>query len=76
MKRNTMLKIVNPILGILVINQILTGVFGRSLSLEAFEILHKDGGFVLAGVAAIHLILNWNWVKANFFKRPPAVTKA
>jgi hypothetical protein len=72
MKRNTMLKIANPILGILVINQILTGIFGRSLSHEGFEILHKDGGFVLAAVATIHLILNWNWVKANYFKRAPA----
>ena len=72
MKRNTMLKILNPILGVLIINQILSGVFGRSLSREAFEILHKDGGFLLAAVAAIHLILNWNWVKANFFKRAPA----
>ena len=72
MKRNTMLKIVNPILGVLVINQILTGIFGMSLSREAFEILHKDGGFVLAGAAVLHLILNWNWVKANFFKRAPA----
>jgi hypothetical protein len=72
MKRNTMLKIANPILGILVINQILTGIFGRSLSREAFEILHEDGGLLLAMVAALHLILNWNWVKANFFKRAPA----
>lgn len=76
MKRNTMLKIVNPILGILVVNQILTGVFGLALSYQAFEILHKDGGFVLAIVAALHLILNWNWVKANYFKRAPAATKS
>jgi hypothetical protein len=72
MKRNTMLKIVNPILGLLVINQILTGLLGETLPREAFEIMHEDGGFVLAGVAALHLILNWNWVKANYFKRAPA----
>ncbi len=72
MKRNTMLKIVNPILGILIINQILTGIFGDSIPREVFEILHEDGGFVLAIVAALHLILNWNWVKATYFKRTPA----
>ena len=74
MKRNTMLKIVNPVLGVLFINQILSGVFGPALfriSPKAFEILHKDGGFVFAAVAVIHLILNWNWVKANFFKHVP-----
>ncbi len=69
MKRNTMLKIVNPILGILVVNQILTGLLGETLPPKAFEIMHEDGGFVLAIVAALHLILNWNWVKANYFKR-------
>jgi hypothetical protein len=63
---------VNPILAVLVVNQILTGLFGRSLSHEAFEILHKDGGFVLAGFATLHLILNWNWVKANYFRRAPS----
>lgn len=72
MKRNDALKIVNPILAVLVVNQILTGLFGRSLSHGAFEVFHKDGGFVLAGVAVLHLILNWNWVKANYFKRKPA----
>lgn len=72
MKRNTMLKIVNPVLGVLVISQILTGLLADTLPPKAFEILHEDGGFLLAGVAALHLILNWNWVKANFFKRTPA----
>jgi len=69
MKRITLLKIVNPILALLVVSQILTGLLGDSLPHEAFEILHKDGGFVLAGVAALHLFLNWNWVKANYFKK-------
>ncbi|MFA7257815.1 MAG: hypothetical protein WC047_09605 [Kiritimatiellales bacterium] len=73
MKRNTMLKILNPILGILVINQILTGIFAETLPHEAFEVMHEGGGFLLAGVAALHLILNWNWVKANFFKRAHSV---
>lgn len=73
MKRNTMLKILNPILGILMASQMLTGIFGSSLSSEAFEIMHKDGGFLLAGVAGLHLILNWSWVKTNFFKRTSAV---
>lgn len=72
MKRNSMLKIVNPILGVLVVSQILTGVFGHSLPYEAFEILHQGGGYLLAVTAALHLILNWNWVKANYFKRRPA----
>ena len=69
MKRNTMLKILNPILGLLALNQILTGVFRGALSRETFEIMHEGGGFVFAGAALLHVILNWNWVKANFFRR-------
>jgi len=69
MKRNSILKIVNPVLGILVANQILTGLFSGALPYEAFEILHQGGGYLLAVTAVLHLILNWNWVKANYFKR-------
>ena len=38
MKRNTMLKIVNPVLGVLVISQILTGLLAETLPPKAFEI--------------------------------------
>jgi hypothetical protein len=69
MKRNDMLKVVNPILGLLVLSQILTGIFGEALPYKAFEILHKGGGYFLASVVALHLFLNWNWVKANYFKK-------
>ena len=69
MKRNTILRILNPILGILALNQILTGVFRGALSREAFEIVHEEGGFVFAGAALLHVFLNWNWVKASFLRR-------
>ena len=72
MKRNTMLKILNPILGVLLVNQILTGIFHDTIPHEAFEFLHEGGGIALAVVAVLHVILNWNWVKANFFKSTPA----
>ena len=72
MKRNTMLKIVNPILGVLLVNQALTGILHEALPHEAFEIMHEGGGLVLAVVAILHVILNWNWVKANFFRSSSA----
>jgi hypothetical protein len=71
MNRNTLLKILNPVLGFLVVNQILTGLLADELfklSPNAFEILHEDGGIVLAVLVVLHLILNWNWIKANYFK--------
>ncbi len=72
MKRNIILKVLNPILGLLLVNQIATGIFHDALPHEAFEIMHEGGGFVFAVVAILHVILNWNWVKANFFKSIPA----
>jgi hypothetical protein len=71
-KRNTMLKILNPILGVLLVNQILTGTFHEILSPESFEIMHEGSAYVFAVVAILHVVLNWNWVKAMFFKSTPA----
>ena len=71
MKRNTVLKIMNPILGLLLLNQVLTAIFHAGLSHEAFEILHEGGGYVLAVGIALHLFLNWNWVKTSYFKKRP-----
>ncbi|MDD3845670.1 MAG: hypothetical protein PHC90_04845 [Syntrophorhabdaceae bacterium] len=72
MKRNTILKIMNPILGILLVNQIATGIFRDFLPDEAFEIMHERGGPAFAVVAILHVILNWGWAKASFFKSSPA----
>ena len=67
MKRNTALKILNPILGLLALNQIFTGVLGGILP-PFFMSIHKTGGITFATGAVLHVTLNWNWVKANFFK--------
>lgn len=68
MKRNTMLKILNPILGLLLLNQLASALFHDALTHEAFEIMHQGGGILLAIVAALHITLNWNWIRANFLK--------
>ncbi len=68
MKRKTMLKILNPILGVLLLNQVLTGIFHGVLPHLAFEIMHKGGGSFFGIAAILHVILNWSWVKANFLK--------
>lgn len=71
MKRSSILKILNPILGILFLNQILTGLFHDAISKEAYEFFHVGGGILFAVAAVLHVILNWNWVKANFYKKKP-----
>ena len=69
MTRSSALKAINPILAVLLANQLLTGFFADSLSRDSFEVLHQGGGILLAIVAALHLILNWSWVRATFFHR-------
>lgn len=69
MTKQTALKIVNPILGLLIINQALTGIFHLYLSNRAFTILHEWGGYVLVTVVIVHVVLNWGWVKAQFLQR-------
>jgi hypothetical protein len=73
MTRTSVLKIVNPILGVLLFNQVMTGLLHDMLPREAYEVLHEGGGIVFAIVALLHVILNWNWIKANFFRKPPTI---
>ena len=69
MKRNTALTILNPILVVLFINQAVTVLFLDELPGWAFQIFHKGGGAILLGLIAVHFILNFNWVMANYFSR-------
>ena len=70
MKRNTMLKILNPVLAILLLNQLFSAAISDVIPKSVFEFLHEGGGSLLAIAAVLHLLLNWNWVKATYFKEP------
>ncbi len=79
MNRNAMLKILNPLLGLLIVNQILTGLLADELfkvSPNAFEILHEGGGVALSVGVVLHVILNWAWIKATYFKKRAPAAKA
>ena len=69
MKRNMMLKLLNPILAVLFVSQIMTGIFHGSLPHEVFEIMHEGGGMLLALAALLHVVLNWNWIRTTYLKR-------
>ena len=69
MNRQHVLKLLNPVLALLFVNQIVTGMSGTSLSHEAFEILHKGGAIILSLAVATHVILNGNWIKAQYFRK-------
>lgn len=69
MKRNSALKALNPVIAILLVNQLLSGFFSGRISHRSFEIRHEGGGIVLAIAIALHVILNWNWIKSSYFAK-------
>lgn len=72
MRKSTALKILNPILAILVVTQILSGFLRFQLPSEVFEVVHEGGGVALSAGIVLHVVLNWNWVHANFLSRTHA----
>ena len=79
MNRITLLKLTNPLLALLVLNQALTAIFADELfklSPNAFGILHEGGGSLLVALVVVHLVLTWNWVKASYLKKHAPAAKA
>ncbi len=66
-KRQTALKVVNPILLLLALYQGITGFF-RVEMYTHFKAAHPIAGGLLLLFIAIHLALNWPWVRSQFFK--------
>jgi hypothetical protein len=76
MDKTNLLKVVNPLLFISLVIQAVTGVIAalhlfmsNPKLFEAIMELHEHNGFVFVSLAAIHLYLNWNWIRAQFLKR-------
>jgi hypothetical protein len=67
MKRNTALKILNPLLFLFFINQAVTVLLREYLSFKVFWLFHKTGGAIFLCLITLHIILNFNWIKANYF---------
>jgi hypothetical protein len=69
MDKNATLKIVNPLLAILLLSQPFSIILKVLTGWDAFEVLHIVGGIGLLLLAAIHVMLNWGWVRMNLLKR-------
>ena len=65
------LKVLNPVLALLVLCQLTTGLCSDILPEGVFEPVHMGGAILLALAALTHLVLNFNWVKASYFARRP-----
>ena len=74
MNKNKLLKVVNPVLAVSFIMEAVTGIMmaaGKG-SKTTFEI-HKHNGVLLIILVAAHLYLNWDWIKASFFRKTAKV---
>lgn len=69
MSKTKWLLFINPLLLLLLILQGVTGFIRDEIPETVFKIVHIGGGCVLIALALLHLILNWHWVRTNFFKR-------
>jgi hypothetical protein len=70
MKKASALKILNPIVAVLFLNQTVTGVLGPSvIDYTLYKVIHGWAGYLFAATVILHFILNWTWVKSTFFKK-------
>ncbi|SPD73036.1 conserved hypothetical protein [uncultured Desulfobacterium sp.] len=69
MSTNSILKILNPALAIVLIFQLATGLLHVIFTHEMFETIHGTSAGIFIILVALHLILNWNWIKVNFLKK-------
>lgn len=70
--RLLILRISIPVMTVLFILQTITGLgfiynFGNSM----FGDIHKYAGLLFTALVIFHIILNWNWIIANYSKHKP-----
>lgn len=74
MNRQRVLRTLNPIMLVVLLYQGATGVFRFSFY-DHFKLMHPIFGLVLLLLGAFHLILNWPWVRSNYFSRKKGGTR-
>jgi len=75
MNKGGMLKITNLILFVSISLEAVTGLFlffrlftDRPKFFMGMVEFHEYNGIFLIALIAIHLVLNWGWIKGQFFK--------
>ena len=68
MNKRNLLKIVNILIALLILNQATTALIHDLLPRDVFGFLHKNGGVILFVAVLIHVYLNWAWVKSNILR--------
>lgn len=73
MNKIAVLRVVNAVLLLSFFMQVITSfIIFLKLRVPFREFIfeaHEYNGLLLITTAALHVILNWGWIKANFFKK-------
>lgn len=67
--RQKLLKIDNALIGTVFVSQAITGIGHELFSHEVFEALHGPGGLILVAGVALHVYLNWNWIRTQYLNK-------
>ena len=68
-EKNRILMVINPIMGLLILSQLTTGLNFSRLPPDFFRVVHIGGGVTLFFLVCAHLTLNWGWVRKFFLHR-------
>jgi len=69
MKKSTQLKVLNVLLGLLMVSQALSGFLHNELSEENFEHIHIAGAILIIIGVILHVVMNWGWARTNYLKK-------
>jgi hypothetical protein len=64
MPKHATLKILNPVLAILMLSQLLSGLWHSQLSAGTFTWLHVRGGVALVVALVLQVAVNWDHIRS------------
>jgi DMSO/TMAO reductase YedYZ heme-binding membrane subunit len=74
MKKSLLLKIVNLCLVLLFITSAGSAI-SNVLFRTRWYAIHEYSGYAFSLFALMHIVLNWTWIKSNFFKNKKTASK-
>ncbi len=69
MTANNWLRISIPIQGLLILSQLITGLNAEHIPPNVYAIVHVGGGLTLGLLVIVHVTLNWDWIRKQYFAR-------
>lgn len=69
MNRVKILKILNPLLGLVFLIQVFTIICLKfEIPINSILQLHEMNAYAFITIILLHIIFNWNWIQTHYFK--------